>query len=160
MASSRFVDSICQSVHTKLFSKCREDLIHVIERELKIFDDNGMCLPSPTIYETGTNPTYLSTLQPSTDAWNSWQKTLNANVVVSTFFERRKRLIRLRGGWLLRRRTTMRWRTRSRSLFLLLRLSPGMTGRIFRGSLLLLARLVWFRLDVRMVLEGCSWKIV
>ncbi|KKK15836.1 hypothetical protein ARAM_004549 [Aspergillus rambellii] len=31
VASSRFVDSICQSVHTKLFLKCREGLITEIE---------------------------------------------------------------------------------------------------------------------------------
>ncbi|EAW06489.1 putative dynamin GTPase [Aspergillus clavatus NRRL 1] len=42
VASSRFVDSTCQSVHTKLFSKCREELITVIEKELRIFDDNAL----------------------------------------------------------------------------------------------------------------------
>ncbi|PWY78288.1 putative dynamin GTPase [Aspergillus heteromorphus CBS 117.55] len=42
MASSRFVDSICQGVHTKLFAKCREELISVIESELRIFDDNAL----------------------------------------------------------------------------------------------------------------------
>ncbi|OJJ45477.1 hypothetical protein ASPZODRAFT_99591 [Penicilliopsis zonata CBS 506.65] len=42
IASSRFVDSICQSVHTKLFSKCREELITVIEKELGIFENNAM----------------------------------------------------------------------------------------------------------------------
>ncbi|KAH2284604.1 hypothetical protein KXW02_002365 [Aspergillus fumigatus] len=42
IASSRFIDSICQSVHTKLFSKCREELITVIENELRIFDENAV----------------------------------------------------------------------------------------------------------------------
>ncbi|KAJ9210527.1 hypothetical protein DTO166G4_7839 [Paecilomyces variotii] len=42
IASSRFVDSICQSVHTKLFFKCREELVSVIENELSIFDGNAM----------------------------------------------------------------------------------------------------------------------
>ncbi|KAI9926844.1 hypothetical protein AWENTII_011479 [Aspergillus wentii] len=41
VASSRFVDSICQGVHTKLFSKCREELGNVIEKELGIFENNG-----------------------------------------------------------------------------------------------------------------------
>jgi len=35
------VDSICQSVYTKLFFKCREELIDVIEQELQIYDENG-----------------------------------------------------------------------------------------------------------------------
>ncbi|PYH92699.1 hypothetical protein BO71DRAFT_431664 [Aspergillus ellipticus CBS 707.79] len=42
VASSRFIDSICQGVHTKLFAKCREELISVIEKELRIFDDNAL----------------------------------------------------------------------------------------------------------------------
>ncbi|PWY64084.1 dynamin family protein [Aspergillus eucalypticola CBS 122712] len=42
LASSRFIDSICQSVHTKLFAKCRDDLIKEIERELCIFDENAL----------------------------------------------------------------------------------------------------------------------
>ncbi|KAL3479943.1 P-loop containing nucleoside triphosphate hydrolase protein [Aspergillus californicus] len=41
IASSRFVDSICQSVYTKLFFKCRENLIDAIEDELGIKDENG-----------------------------------------------------------------------------------------------------------------------
>jgi hypothetical protein len=40
IASSRFIDLICQSVHTKLFSKCGEELITVIKNELHIFDEN------------------------------------------------------------------------------------------------------------------------
>lgn len=32
----------CQSVHMKPFSKCCEDLIHVIEKELRIFNNTGM----------------------------------------------------------------------------------------------------------------------
>ncbi|PWY91926.1 dynamin family protein [Aspergillus sclerotioniger CBS 115572] len=42
LASSRFVDSICQSVHTKLFAKCRDELIKEVERELNIFDKNAL----------------------------------------------------------------------------------------------------------------------
>ncbi|TQB74446.1 hypothetical protein MPDQ_004747 [Monascus purpureus] len=42
IASSRFVDSICQGVQMKLFSKCREDLVTVIEQKLSIFDDNAL----------------------------------------------------------------------------------------------------------------------
>ncbi|PLB55520.1 Dynamin family protein [Aspergillus steynii IBT 23096] len=42
IASSRFLDCTCQSVHTKLFSKCREELIPVIEENLGIQDDNAM----------------------------------------------------------------------------------------------------------------------
>ncbi|RAH57510.1 dynamin family protein [Aspergillus piperis CBS 112811] len=42
LASSRFIDSICQSVHTKLFAKCRDDLIKEIERELCILDENAL----------------------------------------------------------------------------------------------------------------------
>jgi hypothetical protein len=34
IASSRFLDVICQSAHAKLFSKCRDELIHVINAEL------------------------------------------------------------------------------------------------------------------------------
>ncbi|KAK1146317.1 hypothetical protein N8T08_003104 [Aspergillus melleus] len=42
IASSRFLDFTCQSVHTKLFSKCREELIPTIEERLGIQDDNAM----------------------------------------------------------------------------------------------------------------------
>ncbi|KAL4970876.1 putative dynamin GTPase [Aspergillus stella-maris] len=42
VASSRFVDSICQSVHTKLFFKCRENLVTVIERNLGIYNENAV----------------------------------------------------------------------------------------------------------------------
>ncbi|RJE21495.1 Dynamin family [Aspergillus sclerotialis] len=42
IASARFVDSICQSTHTRLFSKCRDDLVNVIEKELGIFETNAM----------------------------------------------------------------------------------------------------------------------
>ncbi|KAL4955309.1 P-loop containing nucleoside triphosphate hydrolase protein [Aspergillus filifer] len=42
VASSRFVDSICQSVHTKLFFKCRENLVAVIERGLGIYNENAV----------------------------------------------------------------------------------------------------------------------
>ncbi|RAH46914.1 putative dynamin GTPase [Aspergillus brunneoviolaceus CBS 621.78] len=38
VASSRFVDLICQSTHTKLFSKCRGQLIEEVQRELHIND--------------------------------------------------------------------------------------------------------------------------
>ncbi|KAA8644324.1 hypothetical protein EYZ11_001637 [Aspergillus tanneri] len=41
IASSRFIDFTCQSVHTKLFSKCRDELITVIEEELGIVEDNA-----------------------------------------------------------------------------------------------------------------------
>lgn len=34
IASSRFVDCICQGVHAKLFFKCREGLVGVIEQKL------------------------------------------------------------------------------------------------------------------------------
>ncbi|KAB8234882.1 putative dynamin GTPase [Aspergillus alliaceus] len=44
VASSRFVDSTCQGIHTKLFSKCREELVAVIEKELGISEENGMSL--------------------------------------------------------------------------------------------------------------------
>ncbi|KAB8262777.1 P-loop containing nucleoside triphosphate hydrolase protein [Aspergillus pseudonomiae] len=44
VACSRFVDSTCQGVHTRLFSKCREELISVIEKELHISDTDGMSL--------------------------------------------------------------------------------------------------------------------
>ncbi|CAK48306.1 uncharacterized protein An11g02390 [Aspergillus niger] len=47
LASSRFIDSICQSVHTKLFAKCRDDLIKEIERELCIFDENELMEEDP-----------------------------------------------------------------------------------------------------------------
>ncbi|RMJ22113.1 Dynamin family [Aspergillus sp. HF37] len=42
IASSRFVDGLCQSLHTKLFSKCRDGLLEAIEQELRIFDSNAM----------------------------------------------------------------------------------------------------------------------
>ncbi|KAF9888697.1 hypothetical protein FE257_008455 [Aspergillus nanangensis] len=42
VAKSRFVDSICQSVYTKLFSKCREGLISQIEEKLGIADENAL----------------------------------------------------------------------------------------------------------------------
>ncbi|PYI33163.1 hypothetical protein BP00DRAFT_455720 [Aspergillus indologenus CBS 114.80] len=38
VASSRFADLICQSTHTKLFSKCRGQLIEEVQRELHIND--------------------------------------------------------------------------------------------------------------------------
>ncbi|RAL16383.1 putative dynamin GTPase [Aspergillus homomorphus CBS 101889] len=38
IANSRFVDTICQSVHTKLFAKCRNQLINEIQQELHIDD--------------------------------------------------------------------------------------------------------------------------
>ncbi|RDW81158.1 putative dynamin GTPase [Aspergillus mulundensis] len=41
VASTRFVDSVCQTVHTKLFSKCRETLVKTIESELGIGDENA-----------------------------------------------------------------------------------------------------------------------
>ncbi|KAL4895219.1 P-loop containing nucleoside triphosphate hydrolase protein [Aspergillus ambiguus] len=41
VASARFVDSICQGVYTKLFLKCREELIPTIEHGLGIFNDNA-----------------------------------------------------------------------------------------------------------------------
>ncbi|KAE8369368.1 P-loop containing nucleoside triphosphate hydrolase protein [Aspergillus caelatus] len=44
VASSRFVDSTCQGIHTRLFSKCREELVSVIEKELHISDTDGMSL--------------------------------------------------------------------------------------------------------------------
>ncbi|KAL5001869.1 P-loop containing nucleoside triphosphate hydrolase protein [Aspergillus recurvatus] len=42
VASSRFVDSVCQTVHTKLFMKCRENLVKTIESELGIGDENAV----------------------------------------------------------------------------------------------------------------------
>ncbi|KAL2002809.1 hypothetical protein VTN02DRAFT_5852 [Thermoascus thermophilus] len=42
VASSRFVDSICQSVHTKLFTKCRDELVQIIEQELGVFKDDAL----------------------------------------------------------------------------------------------------------------------
>ncbi|PGH08223.1 hypothetical protein GX51_01377 [Blastomyces parvus] len=41
IASSRFVDTLCQSVHTKLFFKCDRELRSVIIKELGILDDNA-----------------------------------------------------------------------------------------------------------------------
>ena len=41
IASSRFVDTICQSVHTKLLFKCRNDLKNIIQEQLGIVSDNG-----------------------------------------------------------------------------------------------------------------------
>ncbi|KAL4922271.1 P-loop containing nucleoside triphosphate hydrolase protein [Aspergillus aurantiobrunneus] len=42
VASSRFVDSVCQTVYTKLFSKCRGDLVKVIENDLGIMAENAV----------------------------------------------------------------------------------------------------------------------
>ncbi|KAL2835249.1 P-loop containing nucleoside triphosphate hydrolase protein [Aspergillus cavernicola] len=42
VASSRLVDSVCQSVHTKLFFKCHETLIEAIEDGLGIQDENAV----------------------------------------------------------------------------------------------------------------------
>ncbi|KAI9046274.1 putative dynamin GTPase [Aspergillus affinis] len=42
IASSRFLDFTCQSVHSKLFSKCREELVPTIEERLGIQDENAM----------------------------------------------------------------------------------------------------------------------
>ncbi|KAL4873018.1 hypothetical protein BDV12DRAFT_209663 [Aspergillus spectabilis] len=42
VASSRFVDSVCQSVHTKLFFKCREHLVEAIEQGLGMQDENAV----------------------------------------------------------------------------------------------------------------------
>ncbi|KAE8351641.1 P-loop containing nucleoside triphosphate hydrolase protein [Aspergillus coremiiformis] len=44
VASSRFVDSTCQGIHSKLFSRCREELILIIEKELGISEKNGLSL--------------------------------------------------------------------------------------------------------------------
>ncbi|OAX79086.1 hypothetical protein ACJ72_06596 [Emergomyces africanus] len=41
VASSRFVDTLCQSVYTKLFFKCDRELRSVIIKELGILDDNA-----------------------------------------------------------------------------------------------------------------------
>ncbi|EEQ92645.2 dynamin GTPase [Blastomyces dermatitidis ER-3] len=41
IASSRFVDTLCQSVHTKLFFKCDRELHSVIIKELGILDNNA-----------------------------------------------------------------------------------------------------------------------
>ncbi|KAG5294241.1 dynamin family protein, interferon-induced GTP-binding protein Mx2 [Histoplasma ohiense] len=41
VASSRFVDTLCQSVHTKLFFKCDQELRPTIIKELGILDDNA-----------------------------------------------------------------------------------------------------------------------
>lgn len=41
IASSRFVDTTCQSIHIKLFMRCREELRGQIEKELGILDENG-----------------------------------------------------------------------------------------------------------------------
>ncbi|KAL4804515.1 P-loop containing nucleoside triphosphate hydrolase protein [Aspergillus unguis] len=56
IASSRFVDAVCQTVHTKLFSKCREHLVKEIEGQLGIQAENGM---PPLLYI----PAALLTLQ-------------------------------------------------------------------------------------------------
>ncbi|KAL3464034.1 P-loop containing nucleoside triphosphate hydrolase protein [Aspergillus heterothallicus] len=42
VASSRFVDAVAQSVHTKLFFKCRENLVKEIEDGLGIYDQNAV----------------------------------------------------------------------------------------------------------------------
>ncbi|KAL1966975.1 hypothetical protein VTN77DRAFT_3719 [Rasamsonia byssochlamydoides] len=42
VASSRFVDSICQGIHIKLFSRCREELFLVIEKALGILEENAL----------------------------------------------------------------------------------------------------------------------
>ncbi|KAL2861487.1 P-loop containing nucleoside triphosphate hydrolase protein [Aspergillus pseudodeflectus] len=42
VASSRFVDAVAQSVHTKLFFKCRENLVEEIEKGLGIYDLNAV----------------------------------------------------------------------------------------------------------------------
>ncbi|KAL4932798.1 putative dynamin GTPase [Aspergillus undulatus] len=42
VASARFVDSVCQSVHTKLFFKCREELVAKIENCLGIYQENAV----------------------------------------------------------------------------------------------------------------------
>ncbi|KAJ0426342.1 P-loop containing nucleoside triphosphate hydrolase protein [Aspergillus carlsbadensis] len=42
VASSRFVDSVAQSVHTKLFFKCRENLVEELEKGLGIYDQNAV----------------------------------------------------------------------------------------------------------------------
>ncbi|KAL1960290.1 hypothetical protein VTO42DRAFT_8250 [Malbranchea cinnamomea] len=41
IASSRFVDTTCQSVHTKLFFKCRNDLKEFIQDRLGIMSENA-----------------------------------------------------------------------------------------------------------------------
>ncbi|KAK2761761.1 hypothetical protein FQN54_001589 [Arachnomyces sp. PD_36] len=41
IASARFVDSICQMTHTKLFFRCRHDLISTIERELGLLENDA-----------------------------------------------------------------------------------------------------------------------
>ncbi|KAK2805714.1 hypothetical protein FQN51_009217 [Onygenales sp. PD_10] len=41
IASSRFVDTMCQSVHTKLFSKCHDEIRKIMTMKLGILDDNG-----------------------------------------------------------------------------------------------------------------------
>ena len=41
IAGSRFVDTTCQSIHIKLFMRCREELRSEIEKKLGILDENG-----------------------------------------------------------------------------------------------------------------------
>ncbi|KAL4785227.1 P-loop containing nucleoside triphosphate hydrolase protein [Aspergillus varians] len=42
VASSRFIDSVCQTVYTKLFFKCRQDLVEAIESGLGIQAENAV----------------------------------------------------------------------------------------------------------------------
>ncbi|KAJ5380795.1 uncharacterized protein N7496_003223 [Penicillium cataractarum] len=43
IASSRFLDVICQSAYAKVFSKCRDELVHVINSQLNA-DSNDRCM--------------------------------------------------------------------------------------------------------------------
>ncbi|EKV16315.1 hypothetical protein PDIG_08460 [Penicillium digitatum PHI26] len=41
IASSRFLDVLCQSTHMKLFRTCRASLVNTLRDDLEIFGDNG-----------------------------------------------------------------------------------------------------------------------
>lgn len=41
IASSRFLDVLCQSTYVKLFDTCKDDLVGVIRDNLRIFGDDG-----------------------------------------------------------------------------------------------------------------------
>jgi hypothetical protein len=78
VASSRFVDSVAQSVHTKLFFKCRENLVEELEQGLGIRDQNGM--PSLLFDDPHSN---MITFQQLTDVMNSCRRMQSARDVAS-----------------------------------------------------------------------------
>jgi hypothetical protein len=58
--SSWFIDLICQSVYTKLFSKCREELVLEIKKQLGIYKTNDTHCRMALVFQIADNDFHSS----------------------------------------------------------------------------------------------------